>query len=104
MQTEYDRYSKFRANNSIKMVPFIAIPMHAEDFYVVYHRGVTRLDLLSNEYYDNPNYGWFILQANPEYGSMEFEIPDGVTLRIPFPLDAALTEYKEGIDEYNKKY
>ena len=62
------------------------------------------MDILSNEHYGNPNYGWLIMQANPEYGSMEFEIPDKSVLRIPFPLDAALAAYKEGIDEYKKKY
>ncbi len=101
---DYDRYSKFRTDNSIEMVPFIEIPKQAEDLYVEYHRGETRMDLLSNEYYGTPNYGWLILQANPEYGSMEFAIPDRSILRIPFPLDAAIVAYKEGIDGYNKKY
>lgn len=104
MQREYDRYSKFRSDNTIELVPFIKIPMHAEDLFIQYRRGTTRMDILSNEYYGNPNYGWVILQANPEYGSMEFEIPDGVTLRIPFPLETVIAEYKEGIDEYKEKY
>ena len=104
MAQEYDRYSKFRIDNEIKMVPFIEIPVHAQDIYIEYHKGSTRMDKLSSDYYGNPNYGWLILQANPEYGSMEFEIPDGVTIRIPFPLEVAITEYKEGIDTYNRNY
>lgn len=104
MQTEYDRYSKFRTDNTIQMVPFIPIPEHPDDFYVEYQRGKTRLDIISNEHYGNPNYGWLILQANPEYGSMEFNIPNGAVLRIPFPLDTVIAEYKEGIDKYNEKY
>ena len=104
MQNDYDRYSKFRTDNSIEIVPFIEIPKQAGDYTVVYEKGVTRMDILSNEHYGNPNYGWLIMQANPEYGSMEFEIPDKSVLRIPFPLDAALAAYKEGIDEYKKKY
>lgn len=101
---EYDRYAKFRVDNEIEMVPFVEIPRNDEDFFVVYERGKTRLDLLSNDYYGNPNYGWLILQANPECGSMEFAIKDKTVLRIPFPLESALAAYRDGIDEYKKYY
>ena len=101
---EYDRYSKLRNDNSIEMVPFVEIPKMDSDYYVEYKRGKTRLDILSNEYYGSPNYGWVILQANPECGSMEFNIKDRTVLRIPFPLESALTAYKKGIENYKKYY
>lgn len=101
---DYDRYSKFRSDNTIEMVPFVEIPKQDTDQYVEYRRGNTRMDLLSNEYYGSPNYGWLIMQANPEYGSMEFSIPDLSVIRIPLPLDGALMAYKEGIDKYKKYY
>ena len=104
MKEVYDRYSKFRIDNEIKMVPFIEIPVSDYDQYYEYRKGVTRLDKLSNEYYGCPDYGWLILQANPEYGSMEFAIPDLAQIRIPLPLDGALSAYMEGIDRYNKLY
>lgn len=104
MASDYDRYSKFRNNNEIEMVPFVEVPMQPTDFYIKYKRGTTRMDLLSQEYYNNPNYGWFILQANPQYSSMEFEIPDNAEIRIPFPLEFAITAYKSGIDKYKKYY
>ena len=44
------------------------------------------------------------MQANPQYGSMEFEIPDKVTLRIPFPLTQTLEDYEKSINDYNKLY
>ncbi len=101
---EFDRYSKFRIDNGIEMVPYIEIPAQPTDYFYEYRRGQTRLDTLSNDYYGNPNYGWLILQANPEYGSMEFSIPDLSMLRIPFPLEGALTAYREGIEKYKKYY
>lgn len=101
---DYDRYSKFRADNKIEMVPFVEIPLQSGDQYIEYRRGHTRMDLLSNEYYGSPNYGWLIMQANPEYGSMEFSIPDLSVIRIPLPLDSALIAYRAGIDKYKKLY
>lgn len=96
----YDRYEKFRENGVIGIVPFIEISPKSTDQNEVYKRGITRLDVLSYKYYYNPNYGWLIMQANPQYGSMEFEIPDGVTLRIPYPLDATITAYEKAIESY----
>lgn len=101
---EFDRYSKLRNEEKIEMVPFVEIPVSDSDYYVQYKRGVTRLDIISGDYYGSPNYGWLILQANPEVGSMEFRIPDNTMLRIPFPLDSALSAYKEGIEKYKKYY
>ena len=77
----YDRYRKFRIDGEIKIVPFCKIPKKNTDFYA-----------------------WLIMQANPEYGSMEFEIPDGVMLRIPYPLDDAISSYEQGINRYNDLY
>ena len=100
----YDRYSKFRIDGSIKIVPFGKVGKRNTDFFELYKRGKTRLDLLSFTYYNNSNYGWLIMQANPEYGSMEYEIPDGVMLRIPYPLNDAIADYERSIDEHNKLY
>lgn len=100
----YDRYKKFKINGSIKLVPFIEIPRKSSDLYVYYEAGKTRLDLLSYQYYDDANYGWLIMQANPEYGSLEFKIPDGAKLRIPYPLNTTLTQYSSNIDKYTEIY
>lgn len=102
--TEFDRYSKFRNDNAIELVPFVEIPKSTNDYYFEYKKGVTRLDVVSNEYYGDPNYGWLILQANPEVGSLEFNIPDKTVLRIPFPLEYAISAYKSGVDSYKKLY
>jgi hypothetical protein len=100
----FDRYSQFREGNSFCMVPFGEIPKTRTDRYEIYQKGKTRLDQVSYEYYGDPNYAWLILQANPQYGSLEFNIPDGVELRIPFPLNTALDGYQASIENYNKAY
>ena len=94
----------FRKGGTIEIVPFVQVPKNGSDMYEVYKKGITRLDKLSYEYYGNPDYAWLILQANPQYGSMEFNIPDLSELRIPFPLDAAIEGYNNAIVEYNKSH
>lgn len=100
----YNRYSKYTINGTIKLVPFIKIDKNNTDYYVYYKSGKTRLDVLSYEYYNDANYGWLILQANPQYGSLEFQIPNNALLRIPYPLDVALASYNTNLETYNKLY
>ena len=40
--------------------------------------------------------------ANPEYGSIENFIQDGVVLRIPYPLDETLNRYLNDINTYKE--
>lgn len=100
----YNRYSKFLVDGKYKMVPFGKIPPKSSDFFEIYKKNETRLDIISFKYYGDCGYGWLIMQANPEYGSMEFDIPDGVTLRIPYPLSDSINDYKQSIDNYNDLY
>lgn len=104
MAQHYDRYSKYRINGTVKNVPFIKIPLRNTDFYTVYKIGESRLDLLSYQYYSDPNYGWLILQANPGYGGLEFNIPDNSVIRIPYPLSTVITQLNTDIDKYEKLY
>ena len=96
----YDRYTLLRENGDFKIVPFGKIEPKDSDFFELYKKNETRLDLLSYKYYNDPNYGWLIMQANPEYGSMEFEIPDGAELRIPYPLNVSIDSYELSIRKY----
>jgi hypothetical protein len=100
----FDRYSPFRDGNDIKIVPFGEIPEKNTDIKIIFEKGKQRLDQISSQYYNNPDYAWLIMQANPQYGSMEFNIPDGVELRIPFPLDTTISDYQASIERYNKYY
>jgi hypothetical protein len=93
----FDRYSPFKANGKVGMVPFIRIRKKGTDKYVKFNKRTMRLDKLSSDYYDNPDYGWLIMQANPEYGSIESFIPDGILLRIPYPLHETINIYLNDI-------
>ena len=100
----YNRYSMFKQNGKMGIVPFGKIERMDTDYYETYEKGKTRLDILSYEYYKDSGYGWLIMQANPQYGSIEFEIPDKSVLRIPYPLNRAIESYENSIKEYNDLY
>lgn len=96
----YDRYKKFRVNGDITLPPYIPITKKNSDIYITYEKGKMRMDTLSYRYYNEVDYGWLIMMANPQYGSMEFLIPDKVELRIPYPLNETLSEYERKLEEY----
>ena len=100
----YNRYKSFIVDGAYKKVPFIKIPKAPSDCYVFYEVGKTRLDLLSYQYYNDPNYGWLIMQANPECGSLEYKFENNTKLRIPYPLDSAIQRYEEELKKYIKLY
>lgn len=100
--TDFDRYATFKANGKVDIVPFVPIMKKKSDRYITFNKKNTRLDRLSYEMYGSPDYAWLIMQANPEYGSIENFIPDGVALRIPFPLDVTINNYLDDIKTYNE--
>ena len=99
---DFDRYSKFRHDGSIDIVPFINIRKKSTDCYYAYKAKRDRLDIISYKFYGDPNFAWLILQANPELGSIENFIDDGTELRIPYPLADTLNQYMADIDSYRK--
>lgn len=42
--------------------------------------------------------------ANNDVASLEFEIPDGYDIRVPYPLQQTLEEYNKRIDYYDSLY
>jgi hypothetical protein len=97
----YSRYKSFIGDDgSVKEVPFIRIPNRSSDKYAYWNRTSSRMDLISYQYYGNPNYGWLILQANPTLPSLEFMIGEGERVRVPFPLDLAIAQYENDIKSY----
>lgn len=100
----YTRYSKFSEGGRMKLVPFVDVPIKNSDRYEYYHHNFTRLDILSQTHYGDPNFGWLILQANPDVGGLEFNIQDGSLLRIPYPLDISLSDYENSIKLYEELY
>lgn len=98
----YNRYKSFvGSDGNFKKIPFIPIPKKASDKTAYWQRGVSRLDILSYKYYGDANYGWLILQANPQLPTIEFEIEDREAIRIPYPLELTVTEYEKAIKIYS---
>lgn len=98
----FDRYSMFKADGKVGIVPFVPIAKKSSDKKIVFNKKMMRFDKLSYKYYNSPDYAWLIMLANPEYGSIENFIPDGVVLRIPYPLDETLNAYLNDINAYNE--
>jgi hypothetical protein len=104
MAQYFDRYNSFRVNSEIKPLPGINIPSIGSDKTMIYKLGLTRLDKLSQMYYNNPYSGWLIMIANPEYGGLEFNIPDMASLRVPYPYDSAVSRYITQVTNHKKLY
>ena len=105
MADYYNRYSRFTREGQVQSkIPFVRIPEAQSDLFFPYDRKTMRMDMLSYKYYGDPQYGWLILQANPTYGGFEYSIPDGVTFRIPYPLDSALSRYESSINEWQNNH
>ena len=98
----FDRYNPFKLNGTVDIIPFIEITKKNSDKYLIYNKMTMRFDKLSYEYYGSPDYAWLIMQANPEYGSIENFIPNGVLLRIPFPLEETINKYLSDIISYKE--
>jgi hypothetical protein len=100
MANYYNRYTDFIINGENITVPFIKLTSKAGDKKVIYKVGRSRLDKISQQYYESPYFGWLILQANPSVGGLEWNIKDGQVLIVPYPLVASLQIYKKAVDDY----
>jgi hypothetical protein len=96
----WNRYSDFLINGEQTVVPFVRIAQKTTDKTYIYKVGRTRLDVVSQEFYNSPYFNWLILQANPQFGGLENNIYDGAILIIPYPLLPSLQDYKSALDEY----
>ena len=95
-----NRYSNFLINGQQTVVPYVKLPKKVTDKTYIYKVGRSRLDKVSQEYYNTPFFNWLILQANPEFGGLENNIYDGAVLIIPFPLIPSLQDYKSAIENH----
>lgn len=100
--SDFDRYSPFKVNGKVQIVPYVSIRKKTTDKYIKFNKSTSKLDLISYEYYNNPDYAWLIMLSNPEYGSIENFIPDNVTLRIPYPLEETINIYLNDINTYQQ--
>jgi hypothetical protein len=104
MAKYFDRYEKFKFRGTTTPIPYIRMVVESTDKNVVYKLTQTRLDKLSQTYYNNPYHGFLIMLANPQYGGLEFNIKDGDVIRIPYPFDSALERYITQVNRYKELY
>ena len=104
MAQYYDRYENFRDNGEVEPIPGTPIPISSGDKQALYKSGKSRMDILSQEYYGNPYHGWLIMLSNPQWGGMEFDIPDGTPIRIPFPFTSAIERYILEVKKHKELY
>lgn len=102
-QQDYKRYSLLANTNGIsETMPFVTLPVNSSDKYEYWNSSFSRLDKLANKYYGNPFYDFLILYANPSYTN-EFDFPDEMLCRIPFPFAKAKADYESALKEYRNK-
>ncbi|MFW6243291.1 MAG: hypothetical protein ACOC2W_03940 [bacterium] len=88
-----------RGDGTYHAPPFVRLPENLSDKFIRWNPDLNRMDLLSQKYYKNPFYDFLILYANPEYLN-EFDIPQGALIRIPFPLNKAISDYSNALNNY----
>jgi hypothetical protein len=93
----FNRYNQFLINGEQTVVPHVTLPQKSTDIKYVFKAGVSRLDKISQEYYSSPYFGWLILIANPQFGGLEWSIPDNSVINIPYPLVASLQDYNNAL-------
>ena len=96
----FNRYSDFLINGQQTVVPYIPLQSKSSDKSHIYIVSQSRLDKISQQYYNSPFFGWLIMMANPQYSGLETNIPDGAVLTIPFPLIPSLQDYKSSLNNY----
>lgn len=100
----YNRYKKLQRNGKIMKMPPIQLKKKSTDYYITYKKNETRLDNVSYNAYGVSEYDWLILLANQDIASLEFEIPNGSEIRIPYPLSTTIEDYNSQIDNYENLY
>lgn len=100
MYRYYDRYKDFLINGQQTVVPYVSLQQKSTDKQYIFKQNISRLDKISFEYYGSPLFSWLILAANPQYGGLEYKIPDGAILIIPFPLVSSLQEYNSLLETH----
>jgi hypothetical protein len=105
----YDRYSREkRGDNTVSpFIPFITLTPTSSWKQEYYRLGISRLDVLADKYYGDPNLGWLILLVNRDLfiGGEEFNpISEKVLIKIPFPKADALSSISKAKEDYIRYY
>ena len=78
-------------SNVLDNMPPIAIKERTSDVRITYDRNLTRLDRIAGDVYEDETLSKIIMWANPEY-DYEFDIPSGMVIRVPFPIEDVIQD------------
>lgn len=93
----FNRYQQFLVDGEQTVLPYVTLPRKSTDVKYIYRAQQTRLDKISQEYYNSPYFSWLIMLANPEFGGLEWNIPDNAIIVVPYPLNASIQDYNNAI-------
>ena len=94
-----DRYQFTKKNQDrYQTTRYPKFAKRQSDLYVISREG-DRLDLLANEFYEDPRYWWVLAEAN-NIGKGTMIVPPGLQLRIPFPITDLINRLRDA--EENK--
>jgi hypothetical protein len=101
-QKDYNRYAILtNADGTTDPMPFVTLPVNPSDKYETWNVEYNRLDKISQKYYGSPFYDFLILYANGYLS--EFDIPDNMLIRIPFPLSKVKADYETALTTYTQE-
>ena len=89
----YSATKKHKGKDCYKTTHYPAFPKQPTDLYII-SRDQDRLDILSNEFYEDPRFWWVIAKAN-NLGKGSLDVPVGMQLRIPFPITDLTVSLKQ---------
>ena len=89
----YQSTKKYKDKDCFKTSQYPKFPKQSTDLYII-SRDQDRLDLLANEFYEDPRYWWVIAKAN-NLGKGTLDVPIGIQLRIPFPITDLTMKLRE---------
>ena len=95
-------YTPLKENDMLKDMPPVKISSRKTDKFIVYQKGIMRTDFLAGEIYQDETLWRLIMWANPEY-FLEFDIPDGAVIRIPYPTNDVIAEVRGFITDNKNK-
>jgi hypothetical protein len=101
----YDFYKYLQQPNSprtLKDMPPISIKKRNTDKFILYDRGKARLDYIAGQVYNDETLWRVIMWANPEY-FVEFDIPPGTSIRVPYPINDVLSEITQQLVNYSSQ-
>ena len=78
-----------------KYLKYPEIPVDISDIYIITKIG-ERLDLLANQYYQDPDLWWIITKANPNKIKRDsFFMPIGIQIRIPINIEDIISDFEK---------